>query len=324
MESLVSPELRAKPAQRGTRVVQRSALAALLLSACAVSNERPSDSAGTSAATGGTGGTGAASPDAVAVHDGADTDSDAAIGSGDAGMQALVDAGPSCGSRLARRPHQACLVDAWSDEDAGLDEYYRLRWSELTSTIEAIEPRVRCAGIGSRHDVPGDGYGVRVVDQGQGLSLGLVLPWQAPLFDVGDVLNVVYQRDSPPAFSEGFGPGGVATVRDAEGKLLYWIVESFYGFEFLKTPPELTIEDGQPACTYPAIQCDEIVLAGIRVDAGHGAVDVPFGATQQVGDYVILLGDNERHTKPATCYHEGHHVTIVAVRGSLEALEAQP
>jgi hypothetical protein len=219
--------------------------------------------------------------------------------------------------------YQTCLVDAWRDGDsgAGEDASYAM---ELTGSVEAIEQDVRCTGVGGT-GYGGIGYAIRVVGDGEGLTLGFSTPWHSHHFEVGDTIHVKYQRDPEPLAS-GLPPSGSVVIRDTEGQLLYWIVEAFDGFDALEPPPELSIRNGPTSCSHEDGDCDSATRSSLIVDGGNGPVELQYGEMRNIDDFVVVHAGNERQENPdgTTCARANHRISVIAARGSLVTLGVDP
>lgn len=276
-------------------------------------------------ANAGAGGQGGAAADGGDSGSGAGgRESDAAIGGDDSGD--AIDAGSVPESRACRflveRTYVTCLMDTWSDADAGVETTLGDgEEAELTGTVEGIVSNATCSGIGGGLGTA-TGFGVTISGEGQAITIGFALPMSLPLFAVGDVLHVKFQRDTFAGF-ENLPPKGSVIIRSPDGELVYWAAESYYGLRELDVPPEINISSGS-SCSHEGgrAECDVVTRAGLLIDTGSGAVDVPYGDKRDVGSFAVLHGDNQKHSNTGSnrCLNEHHHISVVAIRGSLESL----
>ena len=299
------------------------ALSALALLACASTREPPPSTA----EQGGAGGHGGSRAEAGRAGDGGSgaVPSHVPAGDGDGDSDhSTGDENDACRSSPNAQAYQTCMIEASSDEDAGIDDTWPVHEADLLGTVDAIEPTAGCRGVGSFGNLGWTDYGVHFRDAGRSLSLGFTLPWKQPLFAVGDVLHVQYQRGVEP-WLEGFAPDGSVTIRDAQGALLYWTAETYNGFDGLQPPSELTITNGPSACMMNGGYCGETTRTSLQVDTGNGAVEVPFAQIRDVGDFVVLHADNVLHTSPTgeACAEMHHRISVVVIRGTRAALDAR-
>jgi hypothetical protein len=264
-----------------------------------------------------------------AVADGGDSgaggrENDAAIGGDDSGDPVDAGTAPESGAcrLLVERKYVTCLLDTWSDDDAGVEATLGDgQEAELTGTVEGTVSNATCSGIGGGLGTA-TGFGVEIGSEGRGITIGFALPMDLPLFSIGDVLHVKFQRDAFAGF-ENLPPKGSVVIRSEDGELLYWAAESYYGLRDLEVPPEIDISSGS-SCSHEGgrAECDVVTRAGLLIDTGRGAVDVPYSEKRDVGSFAVLHGNNEKHANTGSdrCLNEHHHISVVAIRGSLESL----
>lgn len=187
------------------------------------------------------------------------------------------------------------------------------RQGALTGVVEEIRrPTWSGDDIGLGSDPSSATYALRVATAAESLELSLSLPGQPRIAEVGATLRVRYAIDAFASNPNAWELGWIE-VRDEEGELLAWIFEG--GPDELYPPAELEIEEIE-GCTF--YRSGPIVRRGLRVTTSTTSVDVSFGDAADVGDFVVLHGDNTDDTavSPDNCYDcvTRHRIAIAVVR----------
>jgi hypothetical protein len=231
--------------------------------------------------------------------------------------------------------------DAMVAEDAGLPtcseppsaNFGACAWFELLSyerwppnfsgEVTAIAPgSSACGGHlggGPPDDSDGRGYALTISNGDFTATVHVYLPWSTPPVSVGDTVELDY-------VVQGGGietpPSGSLTLRDDNDELLLWILNASFGFDEFERPRELTVQNGARTCMSgsdcPNVRRDLIAESG---DSGPVAIEV--GEMADVGDYVVLHGENTAGMCDFATDPYFHSVKLAAVRGSKASLDAR-
>lgn len=243
------------------------------------------------------------------------------MGQAPASEQLAQDSGTPSSSACAELEGQSFWANAFPILDGVDPSRASTRTGGVTGEIAAItSPTATAYGIAGS---PSEGaYAFRVETDLQSIEVALSLPWQRPLVDVGATVAVRYSIRAVASNPNAWELGSVE-LRDDEGRLLAWVFEG--GPHDLRPPAELEIEERQ-GCTFD-LGRGPIVRRGLRVTADDAAVDVGFGAAADVGDFVVLHGNDTDDTAVDLtgcndCVTD-HRIAIAVVRGSQADLAAK-
>lgn len=220
---------------------------------------------------------------------------------------------PFCeGSPRAR--FGACV--RYEDSDPSSDQAPE----SFTGVVEAIErPEILCGGgLGNapRNNEDGKGYSLTIREGHTTATVGIYLPWRAPLVAVGDTVTLEYSSSN----SIEWGMSGSLALRDQNGELLLWVLDVSHGTGQHGEPDELSIRDGEEMCVSRAPSCQDVRRGLIAESDESPDVAIEPGEMADVGDYVVLLGSNTAGMCDFATSPYYHAVTTAAVRGSMEAL----
>lgn len=239
----------------------------------------------------------------------------------DAGAMPAEDAGlPICGE-YERVDFAACV----RFENQASEQ------TRLTGVVEAIEqPERVCPGLlhtSIRTLSTEQSYALTIRDGDVTASVQVHLPWKTPLVAIGDTVSVEHlraphnvrrRRVSNVEYALPLVPRGPVAgrliLRNVDGELLLAIIQVNQGFAELALP-ELTVSDAEHTCMARDDSCGTGTRGDIVVRRGSEELAIEYGGRAEIGDYVVLHGENMRFTAIAgACTHSwNYHAGLVAV-----------
>jgi hypothetical protein len=157
-----------------------------------------------------------------------------------------------------------------------------------------------CLGGWGSGNVPGTTR-FRITNGSDHLWVGWTLP--AELIAVGDELSVEYR-----SYLGQHSTYGHLVVWRSDGSLVGWLAKD--GLDGLDPPEGVHITRDGDACRYET-ECGTVELSGLRVAVVSEQAQVPYGASVEVGDYVVQGGDS-RLTR-STCLEAWSAGSSIAV-----------
>jgi hypothetical protein len=214
---------------------------------------------------------------------------------------------PACEARLL--PFRACVA-AHDDGDDGLDAGAEDTPVAISGTVEAVSTgngECQAFGIGPLEDTNA-GWTFEIRGGSRSLALSLLLPWERPLFAIGDQLTLEHEGTETLG-----GSIDALTIRARDDSVLLFIGANVSWSQVLQ-PTDLSFRIGESTCDWvcgPA--------SALEASAHGMTMVVAPGELAQVGDYVLHHGG---YRQSVGCFDVGDHIGLAYVRGDLEALEA--
>ena len=233
---------------------------------------RPTGSGGTGGAGVSGGGSGGA------AGGGADSGAGAGAGGGAAGTSGTND---RCSTDVPMPAAYACVHG--DGVNAPIDI---LPTAELTGVVELWESETpRCNSVSRFLGNPVSPQLYKVVNDDTSIELALSAPAGGDIVTPGQTVSVSYKARYDFASADE----GTIIVRDATGKVLYWLTQSAHGIADLELPQGIEVDFDPPSCVSDTM-CGRSWWGGVLyVRSGDEEVALRLGTQADIGDYTAIF-----------------------------------